>query len=140
MKLRVISVGKFSLKPLESLCADYTQRINRYVKIDWKKVKSIDEVSRNLTPDDYTILLDERGEQWSSRELAAWIEKQQLHALPQITFLAGPAEGWPEVLRKKANRVLSLSRMTLQHEQALLVLFEQIYRACTILKGEPYHK
>ena len=140
MKLRVISIGKFSLKALSPLCADYTHRIKKYSNFEWIVVKSAAEISRKINSGDYTVVLDERGEEWSSKELADWFAKQQLHAMPQITFCVGPAEGWPEEIRKRANKILSLSRMTLQHEQSLLILLEQIYRAFTILKGEPYHK
>lgn len=84
------------------------------------------------------ILLDSRGKQFSSEELAKFLDDQQLNALP-LLFAIGGADGFSEAARSAATMVLSLGKMTLAHELARVVLLEQLYRACTILKGHPYH-
>ncbi|HEX4021756.1 MAG TPA: 23S rRNA (pseudouridine(1915)-N(3))-methyltransferase RlmH [Acidobacteriaceae bacterium] len=87
----------------------------------------------------YLIMLDSRGKLMSSDALAAWVGRQQDTGLQRMIFAVGPADGWSEEARKRANLLLSLGPMTLPHELAAVVLAEQIYRAFTILKGLPYH-
>jgi len=87
----------------------------------------------------YLVLLDSRGKQMTSEALAAWLGKQQDSGTRRILFAVGPADGWSEEARQRANLLLSLGPMTLAHELAAVVLAEQIYRAFTILKGLPYH-
>ena len=87
----------------------------------------------------YLIMLDSRGQQTSSEALAKWLGQQQDGGTQRLIFAVGPADGWSDEARKRANRLLSLGPMTLPHELAAVVLAEQIYRAFTILKGLPYH-
>ncbi len=85
------------------------------------------------------VLLDSRGKQLSSEELAAFLrDHQDRNPLP-LVFAVGPADGFSDTLRAKADFVLSIGRMTLAHELARVVLLEQVYRAFTVLKGHPYH-
>jgi 23S rRNA (pseudouridine1915-N3)-methyltransferase len=85
------------------------------------------------------VLMDSRGKQMSSEAFAAWLGKQRDEGSQQIVFAIGPASGWSEEARKRANLLLSLGPMTLAHALARLVIAEQIYRAFTILTGHPYH-
>jgi 23S rRNA (pseudouridine1915-N3)-methyltransferase len=85
------------------------------------------------------VLLDARGKQLSSEELAAFIEAQQSADVQQLIFAVGPADGFSEATRGMAAKLLSLGKMTLPHELARVVLLEQIYRAFTILRRHPYH-
>jgi 23S rRNA (pseudouridine1915-N3)-methyltransferase len=85
------------------------------------------------------VLMDSRGKQMSSEAFAAWLGKQRDTGSQQIVFAIGPASGWSEIARKRANLLLSLGPMTLAHALARLVMAEQIYRAFTILTGHPYH-
>jgi 23S rRNA (pseudouridine1915-N3)-methyltransferase len=85
------------------------------------------------------VLLDSRGKQMSSEVFAAWLGKQRDAGSQQIVFAIGPASGWSDAARKRANLLLSLGAMTLAHALARLVMAEQIYRAFTILTGHPYH-
>jgi 23S rRNA (pseudouridine1915-N3)-methyltransferase len=85
------------------------------------------------------VLLDSRGKQHSSEQLAEWLGRQRDQGQQLIVFAVGPADGWTEEARKRANLLLSLGAMTLPHELARVVLSEQIYRAFTILSGHPYH-
>ncbi len=87
----------------------------------------------------FLVLLDSRGKQLSSEALSLWMGKQQDGGTQRIVFAIGPADGWSEPTRQRANLLLSLGPMTLAHELAAVVLAEQIYRAFTILKGLPYH-
>jgi 23S rRNA (pseudouridine1915-N3)-methyltransferase len=87
-----------------------------------------------------TVLLDGRGKQLSSEELAAWLSRKRDDGAQQLVFAVGPADGWSDVARKNAAMLLSLGPMTLAHALARLVMAEQIYRALTILAGHPYHR
>ncbi|OGQ06266.1 MAG: hypothetical protein A2W61_02235 [Deltaproteobacteria bacterium RIFCSPLOWO2_01_44_7] len=140
MKLKVFTVGKLSLKPVGALSEEYLGRIQHYLPIEITNLKSSEDFFSKLAAQDYLIALDERGKTFSSTEFAKWLEDQKLRSVKNLVFFVGPAGGVPEEIKKRANLLLSLSTMTLQHELALVVLLEQIYRACTILKGEPYHK
>lgn len=85
------------------------------------------------------VLLDSRGRQMSSEKLAAWLGERRDQGAQQLVFAIGPADGWSEAARAQAGLLLSLGPMTLAHSLARLVMAEQIYRACTILTGHPYH-
>jgi 23S rRNA (pseudouridine1915-N3)-methyltransferase len=85
------------------------------------------------------VLLDSRGRQMTSEAFAAWLGKQRNDGMQQILFAIGPANGWSETARQRANLLLSLGSMTMAHALARLVMAEQIYRAFTILAGHPYH-
>ena len=85
------------------------------------------------------VMLDSRGKQLTSEEFAAWLGRQRDQGRQSIVFAIGPADGWSEEARKRANLLLSLGPMTLPHELARVVFSEQVYRAFTILSGHPYH-
>lgn len=84
--------------------------------------------------------MDERGELWTSRKLVDLAKDWQMHSVRRIAFLIGASDGHTEELRSRCNHILSLSKFTLQHELALVVLLEQLYRCHTILAGTPYHR
>jgi len=86
------------------------------------------------------VLLDERGRQMTSEAFAGWLGKRQEEGVQQIVFAVGPADGWSDAARVRAQLLLSLGPMTLAHPLARLVMAEQIYRALTILSGHPYHR
>jgi 23S rRNA (pseudouridine1915-N3)-methyltransferase len=85
------------------------------------------------------VLLDSRGKQLSSEAFAAWLGARRDQGAQQIVFAIGPASGWDEAMLRRASLALSFGPMTLAHALARLVLAEQLYRACTILAGHPYH-
>lgn len=85
------------------------------------------------------VLLDGRGKQMSSEAFAAWIGAKRDEGSQQVVFAVGPASGWSDAARKRAQILLSLGQMTIAHALARLLMAEQIYRACTILTGHPYH-
>ncbi|WP_035347348.1 23S rRNA (pseudouridine(1915)-N(3))-methyltransferase RlmH [Edaphobacter aggregans] len=128
----------------DRLLADYTERTARYVPCDSQLFESeaafLDWLDRQpgRTPA-YAVLLDSRGKQLSSEELASTIGRLRDEGTQRLVFAIGPADGWsPETLRR-AGLVLSLGRITLPHQLARVVLAEQVYRAFTILAGHPYH-
>lgn len=140
MKVRLITVGKMKSKPHLAIALDYIKRLGHYLSFEMFDVKKEEDVLKKIGVDDYLVVCDERGSEMSSKEFAKFIEERQIRSTKGLTFVIGPSEGLGEHLKSKAKKKLGLSKMTLQHDMAALILLEQIYRACTILKGEPYHK
>lgn len=145
MKLKVAWVGKTKEPAIQSLTDEYLKRIGRYVPVEGVSLK--DEAAlkglggRGASPhtNHYIVVLDSRGKQMSSEELARFLgDYQDRNPLP-LVFAIGPANGFSDETRESASLLLSLGKMTLAHELARVVLLEQIYRAFTILKGHPYH-
>ena len=126
--------------------AEYAQRLQHYAKtalVELPESKKLDAEGdatlEQLSERDTLVALDERGKTWSSVELAQWLGKQ-LQSGRDLAFAIGGDEGLAPSVREKALLLLSLSKMTLPHRLARLVLLEQLYRAFTILRGEPYHR
>ncbi|HTR26076.1 MAG TPA: 23S rRNA (pseudouridine(1915)-N(3))-methyltransferase RlmH [Terriglobales bacterium] len=139
MKIKVAWVGKTKEAAIQSLTDEYLKRISRYAEIEGVVAK--DEAALLAMAAGARcklVLLDSRGKQYSSEELAAFLEREQLNAVP-LLFAVGGSDGFGDEARRQAGFVLSLGRMTLPHELARIVLLEQIYRAFTILKRHPYH-
>lgn len=142
MKLRVAWIGKTKEPAIQSLTDEYMKRLTRYADVQGMALKDewalLKLCGRDARPVRHTlVLLDSRGEQLSSEELAAFLGNYS-ESNPLI-FAVGPANGFSEEARQQAKLVLSLGKMTLAHELARVVLLEQLYRAFTILKGHPYH-
>jgi len=145
VKLKVAWVGKTKEPAIQSLTDEYLKRIGRYVPVEGVSLK--DEAAlkglggRGARPhtNHSMVVLDSRGKQMSSEELARFLgEYQDRNSLP-LVFAIGPANGFSDETRESASLLLSLGKMTLAHELARVVLLEQIYRAFTILQGHPYH-
>lgn len=142
MKLLVLAVGRLKESHWVAAEADYASRIKRYAPIEIREVKDDAQLLAALPPRARLVVLDERGENLSSEELARKLiaaEEQHGGGAP-LCFAVGGAEGFSKELRARAARVLAFGRITLPHRLARVVLLEQIYRAYTILRGEPYHK
>jgi 23S rRNA (pseudouridine1915-N3)-methyltransferase len=147
MKLHVAWIqakpGKDKSSATAALTADYLQRIARYAPIETHELPNeaaLFKQRERLTGARVLVLLDSRGKQMSSEELAAFIDTRQTRGTQQLLFAIGGADGFSAEARKAADVQLSLGKMTLPHELARVVLLEQLYRAFTILKGHPYHK
>ncbi len=145
MKIAVIAAGKPALPFAKTGIEEYLKRLRRYGNVELKLVRdgSSEEVSarlRDASEGHIRIVLDERGDLWTTEALKNKMEHWQLNSVKRIAFLIGAADGHTEALRQSADHLLALSKFTLQHEFALVLLLEQIYRAHTILKGEPYHR
>ena len=144
MKLTVAWIGRSRDPAINSLSADYLQRIARYIPVEPAELSGetallkMTEKSRGRTAP-HLVLLDSRGRQLTSEELAELLQQKQDSGLQSLIFAIGPADGFSDGARRQANSVVSLGKMTLAHDLARLVLLEQLYRAFTILKGHPYH-
>jgi len=136
VKVRVVAVGK--IPPHFHQAQEYYARRVPFLKIvEVKKKKTVEEEGKELLKEakGFTVALDEKGKELTSVEFA-----KLLSSKANISFLIGGADGLSEEVKKKANLTLSLSKMTLQHDVARIVLLEQIYRAYLINKGSPYHR
>ena len=144
MKLKIAWIGKTKEPAIQALTDDYVKRLSHYADVEAVAVKDESALlkfcARDARPTRHTlVILDGGGKQLSSEELAKFLrEHQERNPLP-LLFAIGPADGFTDEARKAAGLVLSLSKMTLAHELARIVLLEQLYRAFTILKGHPYH-
>jgi 23S rRNA (pseudouridine1915-N3)-methyltransferase len=146
MRLQIIAAGKPALAYAKSGIDEYVKRLSRYggCEIIYVKAGSSEEVSVRLlekSAGTFRIALDERGDRPTTRQLAETFANLEMRGeIKAVSFLIGASYGHTEELRKNANLILSLSSMTMQHELALLVLLEQIYRVATFRRGEPYHR
>lgn len=146
LNIRVVSIGKDRSGLFAPAVAEYVKRLGHYTKLELielpERQGASDEAEALLGKrqrGDLLVALDERGASWSSRELASYVGKAQNQSR-HLTFLVGGDEGLDPSVREAADAVLSLSKLTLPHRLARLLLIEQLYRAFTILRGEPYHK
>jgi 23S rRNA (pseudouridine1915-N3)-methyltransferase len=145
VKIKVAWIGKTKEAAIQSLTDEYLKRIARYAEIEGLTLKDEAAVLSLARGErgkdrgrDKLVLLDSRGKQFSSEELAAFLDREQVAALP-LLFAIGGSDGFSDEARRQAPLTLSLGKMTLPHELARVVLLEQIYRAFTILKNHPYH-
>jgi 23S rRNA (pseudouridine1915-N3)-methyltransferase len=142
VKLRIAWIGKTKEPPVQALTSEYLKRITRYLLTDSAELASeaalLKQIEKSV-PRPFVVLLDSRGTQLSSEELAEFIERHQNRGTQAMLLAIGPADGFSGAALKTADFKLSLGTMTLAHELARVVLLEQIYRALTILKKHPYH-
>ncbi|MFO7561558.1 MAG: 23S rRNA (pseudouridine(1915)-N(3))-methyltransferase RlmH [Enhygromyxa sp.] len=137
MELRILAVGKLKQAGLEALVADYCKRSRAQLPIKLDHLRDLAALrARAERP---RVVLDERGEQITTTTLASWIGEWRDRGVRRVDFLLGDAHGFSDQDRKSADKVLALSRLTLPHRLAQLLLVEQLYRAGTILAGHPYH-
>lgn len=143
MKVRVAWVGKTKEAAYQSLTAEYLKRLGRYVASEGLELPSEAAILKLAEKPGRTapvlVLMDSRGKQLSSEELADFLRTHQERGTQELIFAIGPADGWSEQALRAAAAKLSLGKMTLPHELARVVLLEQIYRGFTILAGHPYH-
>jgi len=144
VKLRIAWIGKTRGSAIQSLTAEYLKRLSRYAACDAQELQSeaallrlADTRERRTLPE--LILLDSRGKQLTSEEIANLLDYHQAHGTQELLFAVGPADGWSDATRARAKTLLSFGKVTLPHELARVVLLEQLYRGFTILKGHPYH-
>lgn len=146
MKFQVIVAGKPALNYAREAVDEYLKRLGRHVNCELITVKagSSEEVSARLlerSEGSYRIVLDERGKALSTRKLHQQFESLKLRGdIKSVALLIGAADGHTEALRQSADLLLSVSSFTLQHELALVVLLEQLYRIASIDAGSPYHR
>lgn len=145
MRLRLLAVGKLKQAGLEALVDDYRKRSRALLPIELQWLRDMDGLrakspagSRGSGPR-RRVVLDERGQQIDSEALASWLGSWRDQGVREVDFLIGDAHGFTPADREGADRVLALSKLTLPHRLAQVLLVEQLYRAGTILAGHPYH-
>jgi len=155
MKIQLWSIGKNHESYIKEGVEDFTGRIRKYFPVEWTllptpknagmlsemdlKKKEGEVIMNWLQPDDYLVLLDERGRQFTSEGLAQFIQSRANESIKKLVFLIGGAYGVDETIVKRANFTWSLSQLVFPHQLVRLILAEQLYRACTILRNEKYH-
>lgn len=151
MKIKIAWVGKTKEPSIQALTDEYLKRIGRYVPVDGVALRDEDallqlcgrtataKAGKSAGGKSTLVLMDSRGQQFSSEQFAHFIgDYQDRNPLP-LVFAVGPADGFTDAGRNAAQQTVSLGPMTLPHELARVILLEQVYRAFTILKGHPYH-
>lgn len=154
MKITFIAVGSLKSSYHKDAVADYFKRIGRYIRVDAVDVKEAagsvkmpmkdalrkeaECILEKVSSGDTVVACADAGKQYSSREFAAFVEGRMSHGCKNLVFIVGGSYGLHSSVIEAADTVLSLSKMTLPHDLARLVLFEQVYRSFTIIKGEPY--
>jgi len=155
MKIQLWSIGKPHEMYVKTGVEDFTRRLNNYFDASWhilpapKNAASLPEealkkaeaalVLQTLHKDDYLVLLDERGRSLSSVELAGWLQQKANESHKRIVFLIGGAFGVDGTVAQRADFTWSLAKLVFPHMLVRLILAEQLYRACTILRNEKYH-
>lgn len=154
MKIVCLSVGKKHNSDIASAIEDYSKRLSRYATLEWqllppakgkmgvdetKRVESAAVAAYIKDDDDYIVLLDEDGTQLASNDLADILDTLDMHVAKRIVFIIGGAYGVTDDLKRRADVLWSLSKLTFPHQLVRLLLVEQLYRANTIRRGEPYH-
>jgi len=146
MKLRFVCLGKTRNPSCRALVEDYCARLRHFTSVEWEERKSTYAEPDVLTSvqGKYAtapvVLLDAGGAEYTSEAFARWLAQQLNSGRSQLIFLLGGAEGFPAETKAKADRRLSLSKFTMPHELARVVLAEQLYRAFSLLQDHPYPK
>lgn len=155
MKTVFLVVGRTTDRHFAAGIEEYAARIGRYMPFQIETVPELRDtkhlsegeqkereaqlIMKSLSEGDYLVLLDEHGTERRSIEFARWLEKRLASAPRRLVFLVGGPYGFAPAVYERANEQISLSRMTLSHQMVRLLFTEQLYRALTILRGEPYH-
>ena len=143
MKLRIAWIGRTKDSAIQTLTAEYLKRLSRYVATEGIELADesalINLTERTGRTSSVLVLMDQRGKQVSSEELANFLRYHRDQGTQDVIFAIGPADGWEDATLSAATQVLSMGKMTLPHELARVVLVEQLYRGYTILTGHPYH-
>lgn len=155
MKIKLLAIGKTDDKNLQTLIETYQKRLKHYINFeidvipDIKNVKNLSTqqqkeregelILKKLAPTDQLVLLDEKGKEFKSLEFATYMQKKMNSGIKQLVLVIGGPYGFSEAVYKKSQGKISFSKMTFSHQMIRLFVVEQIYRAFTILKNEPYH-
>jgi len=155
MKIKIICIGKTNKSFMIDGETEYLKRLKHYVNVEkveipeLKNAKNLSEseikksegnlILQKIAPTDIVILLDENGKEYNSLQFSKYIQKQMNSGSKNLFFVVGGAYGFSEDIYSRANGKISLSQMTFSHQMVRMFFLEQIYRAFTILKGQPYH-
>ena len=152
MRIRIIWTGKTRDARLRALIEDYAERISHFTRCEVTELRELGRtdktgidkeskrISDGLRPGSVTVLLDPDGTEWTSQQLAAQVQKWEGNGIKEVAFVVGGPNGVADDLKSRVDKRWSLSRLTLTHEMARVVLLEQLYRAYTIVHGLPYQK
>jgi 23S rRNA (pseudouridine1915-N3)-methyltransferase len=154
LKVKLIQVNKTSSGWLNDGVMEYIKRLSNYIPLEIKDIEiqlskaktkdlqlqmECDKIMMLIKPADFVVLLDDKGKMFTSEEMAEWLNKKFSGLSSDLIFVIGGAYGFHEILKKRANEKISLSKMTFTHQMVRVIFLEQLYRALTILKNEPYH-
>lgn len=155
MKITFLTVGKTEDAYLKEGIDKYVKRLKHYTKLELielnelkntkalsteqQKTKEAELILKKINQLDYVVLMDEKGKEYSSTQFAAYINKKEISSSANLIFIIGGPYGFDHSVYQRANDKISLSRMTFSHQMVRLFFVEQLYRAYTIIKGEPYH-
>ena len=139
MRYRVVAMGRVRDAALRAACDEFLERLRRYTRVEEREVKEEARVLEAVPDGSRLVALSRSGEEWTSAQLAEWTARWEMDGR-DVALAIGGADALPEAVLRQAERVWSLSRLTLPHELARVVLYEQLYRAYTIRRGEPYHR
>jgi 23S rRNA (pseudouridine1915-N3)-methyltransferase len=140
VKILVRAVGKMRDKRMQSLCDEYVERARRHVPVEVEEVADDEGLLRGLPVGAEIIALEPGGQAWDTAQLTKHIEKRMVQGARAVVFLIGGADGLSAGAVAQAERRLSLSPFTLPHRLARVILCEQIYRAISLIRGEPYSR
>ena len=152
MRIRIIWTGKTRDARLRALIEDYSGRLSHFVRFEVTELRELGRtdktgieketrrISDALRSGAITVLLDPDGTEWTSQQLAAQVQSWEGNAIKEVAFVVGGPNGFGDELKSRADKRWSLSRLTLTHEMARVLLLEQLYRAYTIVHGLPYQK
>lgn len=146
MRYRLLCIGRKANDPLLAAAEDYASRLSRFVPTEVVRLREgsatseRDELLRRLTSDDFVFALDEHGTELDTVSLANRLGGLAGRGVRAVAFVIGGADGLHADVKSRAKEILSLSRLTLPHRLAQVVLLEQLYRAHSLLRGEPYHR
>jgi len=155
MKIALLQTGKTSERYLAQGITIFEERIKKYssfeiltvpdlkstrnMPLPEQKTREGEQILRHFRSDDYIVILDHKGKEFSTVEFALWLEKSLMQQKKRIVFVIGGAWGFSKQVCEKADMRLSLSLLTFSHQMVRLLFLEQLYRALTIIKGDPYH-
>ena len=153
MKISFWVVGKTNEKYLSDGMQIYINRLKHYTRLDYIEFKDVkitasqvdlaklesEQFISKIQPDDYVVLLDEKGKLFSSVSFAGFLEQKMITSHKNIIFIVGGAYGHHQLLKSRADLTLSLSALTFSHQMVRIIFLEQLYRAFTIIKNEKYH-
>lgn len=155
MKITLLTIGKTEDRYLNEGIDIYLKRLKHYVTFrilelpelkntkslsqEQQKIRESELIVKNIQSTDYVVLLDENGKEFSSRGFSVFLNKKMVGGLQHLVFIVGGPYGFSDEVYSRSNDKISLSQMTFSHQMIRLLFSEQLYRAFTILKGEPYH-
>lgn len=142
MKITIITIGQPKLSFAKEGFAEYIKRLSGFHRVDVKHLsdKMKDEHLLRVIDNYFCVVLDEHGVEYSSRELAVFLDTQSVNGIGEMAFVIGGPDGHSTTIKKRANVLWSMGKLTFPHDMAMMIMAEALYRASTINSGHPYHR